>query len=575
LFLGLETMFYLALASDYDGTLAEDGIVSDATLAAVEEFKETGRKFILVTGRELPDLKRVFPRLDVCDMVVAENGALLYVPATEEELPIAPPPPPEFVARLKEKEVTPLSVGHSIVATWEPHQDIVLETIKELGLELEIIFNKGAVMVLPSGVNKATGLAAALSQLKLSPHNVIGIGDAENDHAFLTACGLSVAVANALPAVKKTADLVTDGAGSAGVEELIGLLGEESRLPFLPRHNIVIGRMGEGREIAIAPQSVMLIAGSSGIGKSTLATALTEKMVEHRFQFLVFDPEGDYDRLENAVSVGDARTAPTKEQVLELLSETANNVVVNTLSLHLAERPAFFADLQSELASFRARTGRPHWLIVDEAHHLLPKARDGASLALSQDMPGMVLITVHPDSLSVDALRGVDVAVALGPQSDQVIGTLCAAVGANPPERLAPAPKNDVLFWQRESGDILVVTPISPKQVHERHTRKYAEGDLGEERSFYFRGPEGAMNLRAQNLMIFQQLAEGIDDATWDYHLREGHYSEWFRSAVKDEDLADEAAMIETDRSLAPQQSRHLMAEAIRKRYTAPAAALP
>ena len=567
-------MFYLALASDYDGTLAEDGIVEDATLAAVEEFKETGRKFILVTGRELPDLKRAFPRLDICDVVVAENGALLYLPVTEEEIPVSPPPPPEFVARLEEKKVSPLSAGRSIVATWEPHQDTVLDTIKEMALELEIIFNKGAVMVLPSGVNKATGLAAALSQLDLSPLNVIGVGDAENDHAFLTACGLGVAVANALPAVKKTADLVTEGARGAGVKELIGLLADERRIPFPPRHHVLIGGMGDGRQITIPPQSVMLIAGSSGIGKSTLATALTEQMVEHQFQFLVFDPEGDYDRLENAVTVGNAHTAPSKDQVIELLSETANNFVVNTLSLHL-ERPAFFADLQSELASFRARTGRPHWLIVDEAHHLLPKARDGASLALSQDMPGMVLITVHPETLSLDALQRVEIAVALGPQSDQVIGTLCAAVGSNPPEELAAAPKNDVLFWRRESADVLVVTPISPKQVHERHTRKYAEGDLGEERSFYFRGPDGAMNLRAQNLVIFQQLAKGVDDATWEYHLRGGHYSQWFRSAVKDEDLADEAAMIEADRSLTPHESRHLVTEAIRKRYTAPAAALP
>ena len=81
--------------------------------------------------------------------------------------------------------MSPLSVGRSIVATWEPNEGLVLQAIKELGLELEIIFNKGAVMILPSGVNKATGLVAALDELELSPHNVIGVGDAQNDHAFL------------------------------------------------------------------------------------------------------------------------------------------------------------------------------------------------------------------------------------------------------------------------------------------------------------------------------------------------------------------------------------------------------
>ncbi|TIR63544.1 MAG: phosphoglycolate phosphatase, partial [Mesorhizobium sp.] len=113
--------------------------------------------------------------------VVAENGALIYTPASEEEQTISPSPSADFVDRLKKRGVKPLSVGRSIVATWEPHQATVLDVIKELGLELEIIFNKGAVMILPSGINKATGLAAALKDLRLSPHNVVGIGDAEND----------------------------------------------------------------------------------------------------------------------------------------------------------------------------------------------------------------------------------------------------------------------------------------------------------------------------------------------------------------------------------------------------------
>jgi hydroxymethylpyrimidine pyrophosphatase-like HAD family hydrolase len=84
-----------------------------------------------------------------------------------------------------------------------------------------VIFNKGAVMALPAGITKATGLAAALAELEIAAAQTIGVGDAENDHAFLDACGLAVAVANALPSLRLEADLVTRAARGAGVEELI------------------------------------------------------------------------------------------------------------------------------------------------------------------------------------------------------------------------------------------------------------------------------------------------------------------------------------------------------------------
>src|SRR5437868_15012520 len=76
-------------------------------------------------------------------------------------------------------------------------------------------------MVLPSGVNKAFGLKAALKDLGLSPHNVVGIGDAENDHSFLSLCECSVAVANAIPSLKEQADYTTKAENGDGVIELI------------------------------------------------------------------------------------------------------------------------------------------------------------------------------------------------------------------------------------------------------------------------------------------------------------------------------------------------------------------
>ena len=214
-------MRYLALASDYDGTLAHDGVVDDSTIRAIERLIHSGRKLILITGRELADLQNVFPRLDLCERVVAENGAVIYNPATREERSLADRPPQSFVDNLRQRGVEGISVGDVIVATWRPYETLVIEAIRDSGLELQIIFNKEAVMVLPSGINKMTGLCAALNELKLSPRNVAAVGDAENDHAFLESCECSIAVANAIPALKETADFVTQGERGAGVVELM------------------------------------------------------------------------------------------------------------------------------------------------------------------------------------------------------------------------------------------------------------------------------------------------------------------------------------------------------------------
>jgi hydroxymethylpyrimidine pyrophosphatase-like HAD family hydrolase len=212
------------LASDYDGTLAHNCIVDEATIRAAERLLHSGRRLILVTGREIPDLQTVFPRLDLCERVVAENGAVLYNPATREKRILAAGPPASFLDDLRRRGVQGLSAGDVIVSTWRPYETQVMQAIRDFGLDLQIIFNKEAVMVLPPGVNKMTGLVAAFEELKLSPHNVVAVGDAENDLAFLQTCDFSVAVANAIPALKDAADLVTAGARGAGVIELIDRL---------------------------------------------------------------------------------------------------------------------------------------------------------------------------------------------------------------------------------------------------------------------------------------------------------------------------------------------------------------
>jgi hydroxymethylpyrimidine pyrophosphatase-like HAD family hydrolase len=238
------TMRYQLLATDYDGTLAHDGRVDKMTIAALEKLLASGRRLILVTGRELPDLLAIFPRIELFERVVAENGALLYRPATREQLPLAEAPSPKFLQMLRDRGVQPISVGKVIVATWTPHEQTVLRTIRDCGLELQVIFNKGAVMVLPAGVNKASGLAAALKALELSPHNVVAVGDAENDHAMLDHCGFGAAVANALPSVKESADWVTRADHGAGVTELIEKLIATDLQGFERRLKLPLGGAG-------------------------------------------------------------------------------------------------------------------------------------------------------------------------------------------------------------------------------------------------------------------------------------------------------------------------------------------
>jgi hydroxymethylpyrimidine pyrophosphatase-like HAD family hydrolase len=217
-------MAFQALATDFDGTLAARGRADDAAIAALERLRATGRWSILVTGRELEELEGVFRRLDVFDRVVAENGAIVYDPADRTRVSLSAPVPESFVEALRSRGVEPISVGEVVVATWEPHLAAVQDAIRATGLPLAVSRNKKAVMVLPTGIDKATGLARALEVLGLDFQDVVGIGDAENDLSFLARCGFSAAVANAIPAVKECVDLVTEGDHGAGVVELISKL---------------------------------------------------------------------------------------------------------------------------------------------------------------------------------------------------------------------------------------------------------------------------------------------------------------------------------------------------------------
>ncbi len=564
-------MRYMALACDYDGTLAMGGKVDSNTVEAVRRLKASGRLVVLVTGRELDDLQSVFPQLDLFDRVVAENGALLFRPVGRDSKLLATAPPGAFLDELGRRNV-PFSVGRSIVATSKPHDTAVLAAIRDLGLELHVIFNKDAVMVLPSSINKAAGLRIALEDLHLSAHNAVAIGDAENDHALLRSVECGAAVANALPILKQQADLVTRADHGPGVVELIDHLLENDLAdlgPRLSRHDLKLGLADDGREVAIPPYGpTILLAGPSGAGKSSLATAFLEQLTAKDYQFCLFDPEGDYEGFPGAVTLGGPDTKPDGQAVLELLEQPSPNGVVNLTGIAKEDRPRFFQQIFPRLTELRARTGRPHWIVLDEVHHLLP-ARGTAEATMPREFNSALMITLEPGKVSPAALVAVDTLLSVGDTAGETIRAFQRSVGdardGVPHLRL---PRGEAALWLRGDARLSLFRVRTPESEHRRHRRKYAEGQLEPERQFHFRGPNHRLNLRAQNLAQFVELAEGVDDDTWLYHLKHGDYSQWFSTVIKDRALADRARAIEGESHPSAERTRAEIKSAIAERYT-------
>jgi hydroxymethylpyrimidine pyrophosphatase-like HAD family hydrolase len=572
-------MRYHLLATDYDGTIASDGKVTAETVAALKDVLATGRRLVLVTGRELDDLMSLFPDLSIFERVVAENGALLYRPATKERRRLAEPPPPALLTALRARGVAPLSSGEVIVATREPHETAVLETIRELGLEMQVIFNKGAVMILPAGVNKATGLTTALEELKISPHNVVGVGDAENDHSFLKLCERSAAVGGALPAIRDTADILLSADDGAGARELAAsLVADDLAATRSPdRQRLEFGVDERGIAVPLEPYGdCILVCGASASGKSTVARRVVESLQRLSYQFCVIDPEGDYEEQAGAVVIGKPDAAPRRDEAVQLLEDYGVNGVVCMTGVPISDRPPYFSALLTDLLQLRVRYGRPHWLVIDEAHHLLPAEWEIPNGLLPETLVNVLLVTVHPELLSPEMQKRVTQLVAVGPTAAEILRQFVAIRALTLPPGVsasieAPLDVGEVLHFRTADASCRRVRVEPPSTEHRRHTRKYAVGQLPPDRSFYFRGPERKLNLRAQNLLQFLEMAAGVDDETWAYHFRQGDYSRWFRDVIKDPELAAAAAAVERDRFLKRDNAIAALRAAVESRYTLPA----
>ena len=568
------------VATDYDGTIAEANRVVGSTARALERVRATGRKLLLVTGRMLPDLQSVCPDLDrMFDAVVAENGALVYFPERREIRTLGDAPEPSLVDALRRRGVR-LDVGSAIVATDAPFAEAALAAIRETGVERTLVFNKDALMLLPAGVTKGTGLLNALASFELSPHNMVGIGDAENDHAFLALSECAVAVADAVPALRERADVVTRSPGARGVVEFIEehVLNDLVELiPRLTRHALTLGEKADATPVTVAAHGTrLLVVGPSGTGKSTLTGVLAERILESERTLLLLDPEGDYRTLadlERVVVFGGKgeQALPAPEELEQLLRHPRTSLVLDLSAMSLAEKVGYGTKVLAVVTAVRSTRGLPHWLIIDEAHHVLP----------AEGSPAAELVRAGAESMALITLAARDLSPVVGRLPTVVASTETAAFREGVASVLAarglpvPAPSPDGRPLERGEAALAWLEPaqrvvrfrVGKRRVgHRRHVRKYTEGELPPDRSFFFRGPTGALNLRAANLARFVELAEGVDEATWDHHLRRGDYAAWLREQIKDPELAGEIDAVARAQP-SPVESRRQVIERVRQRY--------
>jgi ABC-type dipeptide/oligopeptide/nickel transport system ATPase component len=396
----------------------------------------------------------------------------------------------------------------------------------------------------------------------------VGAGDAENDHSFLSLCGCSAAVANALPVLKEEVDIVLSGDHGIGVAELVGrILNEDAGLLARTERGISAGTDVGGDRHYLLPEDLVLIVGNSGCGKSSYATLLTEEMSGRRHEFCIIDPEGDYIDLDDAETIGGLTEPPTTQEALRLLLKARVNVVVNAQALSLNDRQRLFSDLIESIRDLRKKSGRPQWLVIDESHHMMPSS-DSNNRSFPKLETGAILLTLTPRALPRPILKEVTAIIAMGGTASSLLEEFAHMVRLPLPAAGPQTAPDDKLLWRpKGSREAARLRSEAPRQVHNRHAGKYATGDVGEWHSFYFRGPDDSVNLRARNLAEFVSISRTLNDGIWNYHLQRGDYAEWFRHVIKDDVLTEEAQAARADTTLGIGEARSRLIDAIGRRY--------
>jgi hydroxymethylpyrimidine pyrophosphatase-like HAD family hydrolase len=548
---------FIALACDYDGTLASGDRIGPEVLAALERARRAGTRLILVTGRTFFELTRVCDRLDLFDGVVAENGAVLYVPSAGLLRDQAPPVPPRLLAELDQRGIL-YQAGRVIVSTARGDEPGVRAALAATGIGLTLVFNRAFLMLVPQGVSKGSGVTQMIRHLGLSAHDVLGLGDAENDLELFESCGFSGCPADAVPELRARADWVfpgTDGRAIAAAIDGPILKGE---LPGdgSPRHRVAVGwAPGTAAPVAIPSRGVnLLLPGDPGAGKSWLAGALVERLHQARYAVCVIDPEGDYrvlGRLPGITWLAPPDEAVVEEAMAQFERDPSAGVVLDLSAHPHATKLKLMATALALTRDRRRRIGVPHWVVLDEAHYSLHRQGIDAS-ALDLDRKGFCLVTYNPSWLRPEVLQAVDLFVLARTTDAHQLAFLGDALtragpdGRRALEVLPDLPPGEFLLIRPAAATGAVTFAAAPRATpHVRHLRKYADCRLADAERFVFRHPDGRVAEVADSLRAFCGIVRRVAEAVLADHAGRGDFSRWVLDVFSDEVLGHDIRKLE------------------------------
>ncbi len=550
--------YFRAVATDLDGTLAYHDEVDPEVIGALREIRARGIRTVLVTGRILAELRQVFPTLeDEFDLVVAENGGVLSGPTGVRAL--SSPVDPDLAPALTRRDV-PIRVGRVLLACGAGCEEAVAEEVRRSGYELQLVRNRGALMVLPTGVNKGMGVVEALGDLGVSRHSTVALGDAENDHSLLAACELGAAVADAVFPLRRHADVVLEKAGAKGVADFLRsplFLGEE-RAPS-PRWQLELGRCLDGESEALIPASQVnvLVSGGTTSGKSYLAGLAAEQLAALGYSVVVLDLEGDHAHLESLRGIlGFSHgRLPKPEDLPGLLTHRFSSVVLDLSLEPPEEKQAYARRVLTVLLRLRRTMGLPHWIVLEEAHHVLTDPHF-AQQVLSDPVRGLLLVSWRPADLPEAVWDRIDVLAALCGREVAVGGTpeiMAHGSGESPgamTELLEETNPGEFLLLYRDApGRGVRRCRLGERRTdHIRHWRKYADATLPPDRGFSFHQSDpDADPAQASNLREFVHILADADPHTIRHHADRSDFSRWIRTTVQDTWLASVVASTEEE----------------------------